>query len=75
MARLNFETYKNTVMSCGSYLHKTATEMTMESIFHFPCTRHDMPNFICVLICCANCPILFIPAKKKILFEQIHVQQ
>ena len=56
-----YETYKNTVMPDGHHIYAKASDMAQATICLYPKSDNALPNWKCVLCCCAECTHINIP--------------
>ena len=55
-----YTTYKNTVMPHGNHIYAKASDMANAPMCTYPKSEHALPNWKCVLRCCADCPCMNI---------------
>ena len=60
-----YETYKNTVMPHGNHIYAKAYDMEKATMCVYPQSEHVLPQWKCVLRCCAKFPSINIPDKEK----------
>ena len=56
-----YETYKNTMIPHGRHIYAKASDMENATMCTYPQSDHALPNWKCVLWCCANCPYINLP--------------
>ena len=56
-----YETYKNTVMPHGRHIYDKAVELAQATMCTYHQYNHALPQWKCVLWCCANFPCINTP--------------
>ena len=56
-----YETYKSTVMPYGRHIYAKASDMARATMCTYPQSDHALPQWKCVLRCCADCLCINIP--------------
>ena len=56
-----YETYKNTVIPHGRHIDAKASDTENATMCTYPQYDHSLPNWKCILWCCAECPCINLP--------------
>ena len=58
-----FETHTKYVTTYGRHIYANASNMAMTTRCAYPLSQHALPQWKCVLLCCANFPSIDLQGK------------